>query len=117
MNWLARTKSKYEAAQIGSGKFLGHCYRQFAARAHGLLGRMVWAVQNDRARARQTRRRASGQSRHRQVNIDEAPELAARFGITSIPTLIVFKGGQAEKTLRGAQSEAVLAAALSAASN
>ena len=51
------------------------------------------------------------------VNIDEAPELAARFGITSIPTLIVFEGGQAEKTLRGAQSEAVLAAALSAASN
>ena len=28
------------------------------------------------------------------LNIDEAPELAARFGITAIPTLIVFKNGQ-----------------------
>jgi len=48
------------------------------------------------------------------VNIDDAPELAARFGITSIPTLIVFKGGQAVRTLRGVQLKSVLAASLSA---
>jgi len=28
------------------------------------------------------------------INIDEYPELAARFGVASIPTVIVFKGGQ-----------------------
>ncbi len=27
------------------------------------------------------------------VNVDEAPELAQRFGISSIPTLLVFKNG------------------------
>jgi len=29
------------------------------------------------------------------VNVDEQGELAAQFGIVSIPTLIVFKGGKA----------------------
>ena len=28
------------------------------------------------------------------LNIDDAPELAARYGISSIPTLILFKNGQ-----------------------
>ena len=49
------------------------------------------------------------------VNIDDAPEIATRFGITSIPTLIVFKNGQPVRTLRGVQSKPVLAASLSAA--
>ncbi len=49
------------------------------------------------------------------LNIDEAPELAARFGITAIPTLIVFKNGQPVKTLRGVQSKSTLAASLAAA--
>jgi len=42
------------------------------------------------------------------LNIDEAPELAARYGITAIPTLIVFKNGRPVKTLRGAQSKSVI---------
>ena len=49
------------------------------------------------------------------VNIDESPELATRFGITSIPTLIVFKNGQPVKTLRGVQSRRELNATLTAA--
>ncbi|MCI0535112.1 MAG: thioredoxin [Verrucomicrobiales bacterium] len=49
------------------------------------------------------------------VNIDECPELAARLGITAIPTLIVFKNGQPAHTLRGVQSKSVLLASLAAA--
>lgn len=49
------------------------------------------------------------------VNIDDAPELAARFGITAIPTLILFKGGQPVRTLQGVASKTVLAASLAAA--
>jgi thioredoxin 1 len=49
------------------------------------------------------------------VNIDEAPELATRFGITSIPTLIVFKDGRPVSTSRGTQSEASLRALIASA--
>ncbi len=34
-------------------------------------------------------------------DVDEAEELAERFGIMSIPTLMVFKGGEAVKTFIG----------------
>lgn len=56
-----------------------------------------------------------GKSVIAKVNIDESPELAARFGITAIPTLIVFKNGQPVKTLRGAQSRREITAALAGA--
>ena len=46
------------------------------------------------------------------VNIDEAPELAQRFNITAIPTLVVFRNGQPVRTLRGVQSKSALNAAL-----
>ena len=49
------------------------------------------------------------------VNIDEAPELAARFGITAIPTLIIFKNGQPVTTLRGVQSKSAILKSLAAA--
>ena len=29
------------------------------------------------------------------LNVDDAPEIASRYGVMSIPTLIVFKNGQA----------------------
>ena len=35
------------------------------------------------------------------VNIDEQSELAAQFGVMSIPTLIVFKGGKAVSSSLG----------------
>lgn len=35
------------------------------------------------------------------VNTDESPNIAARYGIFSIPTLIVFKNGQPVKQLVG----------------
>ena len=35
------------------------------------------------------------------VNVDEQPELAAQFGVMSIPTLMVFKDGNAVNTSVG----------------
>lgn len=37
------------------------------------------------------------------VNVDENSELAQKFGIRGIPTMIFFKNGQAAKTLVGVQ--------------
>ncbi len=56
----------------------------------------------------------AGKSIIAKVNIDESPELAARFGITSIPTLVVFKNGQPLQTLRGVKSRREINAALAA---
>jgi len=39
------------------------------------------------------------------LNVDDAPDLAARYGVMSIPTLIVFKGGQAVGKTIGVQSK------------
>lgn len=41
----------------------------------------------------------------RKVNIDEAPRLAAEFGVRSIPTLVLFKDGQPLSQLIGLQTE------------
>ena len=39
------------------------------------------------------------------VNVDENQELAARFGIMSIPTVIMFQGGELKTQLIGARSQ------------
>ncbi len=39
------------------------------------------------------------------VNVDEEPELAARFNVMSIPTLIVFRDGKPAKTAIGARGK------------
>ena len=46
------------------------------------------------------------------VNIGDSPELAARFCITAVPTLMVFKNGQPVRTLRGVQSRREILSAL-----
>lgn len=38
-------------------------------------------------------RKAEGRYKVCKVNVDEETELAARFGVMSIPTIILFKGG------------------------
>lgn len=40
------------------------------------------------------------------INVDEEPELAAQFGVMSIPTLIVFQNGTPAKTSVGAVPKA-----------
>ncbi len=39
------------------------------------------------------------------VNIDEEPDLAARYHVMSIPTAILFRGGEAAATLVGVQTK------------
>ncbi|HAL71712.1 MAG TPA: hypothetical protein DCP71_08080 [Verrucomicrobiales bacterium] len=46
--------------------------------------------------------------------MDAHPELAERFGIRAIPTLIVFKNGQPVNTITGVKSKAFIEAALAA---
>ena len=46
------------------------------------------------------------------VNVDEQPELAAKFGVMSIPTLIVFKDGKKKKQVVGVQPEAKIVSML-----
>jgi len=43
------------------------------------------------------------------VNVDEASDLAGRYGVRSIPTLVIFKGGQQADMVVGAVPEAELA--------
>ncbi len=49
------------------------------------------------------------------VNIDDSPQSAMNYGVTSIPTLIVFKGGEVVQRFVGAQPKNRLQQALDAA--
>jgi len=46
------------------------------------------------------------------VDTDAQPELGARFGIRSIPTLVMFSGGREQKRVSGAMPAAAIAAQL-----
>lgn len=48
------------------------------------------------------------------VNVDENPEVSAKFGIRSIPTLLVFKGGEIVDKQIGAVPKGVLSQKLDA---
>jgi thioredoxin 1 len=48
------------------------------------------------------------------VNVDERPELANQFGVRSIPTLLVLKGGTVVEQMVGAMSKAALTDKLNA---
>lgn len=53
--------------------------------------------------------RFEGKLKVAKVNVDESPGVAGRFGIMSIPTLILFKGGKETERMVGAMPEGVLA--------
>ena len=46
------------------------------------------------------------------VNIDENNDLATKYKVSAIPTLMVFKGGKPVKTMVGVQSKEQLVAAM-----
>jgi thioredoxin 1 len=39
------------------------------------------------------------------LNVDDHPEIAQRYGVMSIPTLLVFQGGEVRKKLVGAKGK------------
>jgi thioredoxin 1 len=49
-----------------------------------------------------------GKAKVGKVNVDENPKTAGTYGIMSIPTLIVFKGGKPVKQFVGVQSKETL---------
>ena len=57
-----------------------------------------------------------GKAKVGKINIDNESEIAARFNVSSIPTLMVFKNGAEEKRFVGVTQKALLAEALDAAS-
>lgn len=54
----------------------------------------------------------AGRAKIAKINVDDAPDLATRYGIRSIPSLLFFKKGQVVDQLVGVQPESVLAAKL-----
>ena len=46
------------------------------------------------------------------VNVDENPEISMKFGIRSIPTLIVFKNGEVQEQIIGAVPKSEIEKAL-----
>jgi thioredoxin 1 len=49
-----------------------------------------------------------GEVRLVKVNIDEEPALAQRYGIVSIPTIILFRGGEPSAAAIGAQPKSAI---------
>ena len=58
--------------------------------------------------------RLGSRARVTKVNVDQYPELAGRFRITGIPTLLLFKEGRLVQEFVGLQSAPALIAALEA---
>ena len=55
-----------------------------------------------------------GQAVIGKLNVDENPEIAANYGIRSIPTLLIFKGGEMVDKIVGAVPKATIAQKINA---
>ncbi len=54
----------------------------------------------------------AGKMKIAKVNVDENQQIAGQYGIRSIPTLLIFKGGTVEEQMVGAMNKADLKAKL-----
>lgn len=57
----------------------------------------------------------SGSAKVLKLNIDDNPEMAQKFGVMNIPTLLVFKDGNVSERFVGVQPKAKLQEAIDAA--
>jgi thioredoxin 1 len=57
---------------------------------------------------------ADGKLKVGKLNVDDSGQTATRFGIQSIPALMLFVGGELKETIIGAQPKAQIVAKLSA---
>jgi thioredoxin 2 len=89
------------------GKSTAHHARRFPG-GGGFLGIVVWTVPGDGARLCASRRRTRAELepnfRLLKVNADEEQQLMARYGIRSIPTLMLFARGRAVAQQAGAMN-------------
>jgi thioredoxin 1 len=54
----------------------------------------------------------AGKAKVVKVNVDEEPEIAGRYGVSSIPTLAIFQDGKLVDQIVGAQPKAAISAKL-----
>jgi putative thioredoxin len=80
--------------------------------AGGFLGRMVCAVQGADADAAEIAESYQGELLLAKVNCDIEQDIVARFGIRSLPTVVLFKDGQPVDGFAGAQPESAVRAML-----
>ena len=59
----------------------------------------------------------SGRMTLAKVNIDDNPGVASQYGISSIPTILIFKGGEISDSFLGVRPKASLQEALDSASS
>lgn len=52
----------------------------------------------------------AGRAKVYKVDVDQSPDVATQYGVMSVPTLILFKGGQPVKQMVGAQPKPALLA-------
>ena len=75
--------------------------------------RMVSPIVDEIAEERaDIKEEVQGKAKVGKVNVDEQGDLASQFGVMSIPTIMVFKNGEAVATSVGAKSKAELLALL-----
>ena len=60
----------------------------------------------------QVAEKVDGRAKVAKLNVDEGQQVAGQYGVRSIPTLIVFKDGEAVQQFVGVQSEAQLVSAI-----
>jgi thioredoxin-like negative regulator of GroEL len=58
---------------------------------------------------------ANGRYQITKLNVDENPQVSGRFGIRSIPTMLIFKNGELVDTLVGALPKQAIATRLARA--
>jgi thioredoxin 1 len=56
--------------------------------------------------------KATGKAKVYKLNVDENPSIASKYGISAIPTVLVFKNGQVAHEMVGVQPEPVYLNAL-----